>query len=100
MAMFAVIVSSAFMAMAFAPQSGTAFASIGASSSLSEPAMRTGKGDRLRPTETEAACRGQAWGAESEACLTMIARESGLGEARKVRLIASADLDQTAPKIF
>lgn len=100
MGMFAVLVTSAFMAMAFAPQSGTAFASIGTGSTLSEPAQRSGKGDRVLPSQSDMACRGQAWGAESQECLAMIARDAGFAETRKVRLIASADLDQSAPNVF
>lgn len=100
MGMFAVIVTSAFMTMAFAPQSGTAFASIGTGSTLSEPAQRSGKGDRVLPSQSDMACRGQAWGAESAECLTVIAREAGKGEAHKVRLIAAAEANSSAPNVF
>lgn len=87
MAMFAVIVTTAFTFMALAPQSGPAFASIGASATLSESGMRSGKADRLpaRASEADGACRGQAWGAETESCLVMMAKEAGT--ARNVRLI-------------
>ena len=59
----------------------------------------SGKGPRLA-TEAEIACRGQAWGSESEACLEVIARESGRGESVKVRLIALGAAEVTAPNVF
>ena len=51
-------------------------------------------------SETDIACRGQAWGAESEACLAVIAKEAGKGEARKIRLIAAAEARRHRRRTF
>ena len=51
-------------------------------------------------SETDIACRGQAWGAESAECLATIAKESGRSEARKIRLIAAAEAQTTTPNVF
>jgi hypothetical protein len=95
MGMFFVIVVTAFAAMALIPPSGSAFASLGvtaiARAPLPEEGGTTAKTSRLPMSETDIACRGQAWGAESEGCLAVIAKESGKGDARKIRTIASAE---------
>lgn len=96
MAMFSVLVIASLSSMALAPTSGPAFASMGPSRSI-DGAHTTAKTDRLMLSQTEIACRGQAWGAESEVCVETIARETG---ARKVRLIASAEPVRTTPNIF
>ena len=103
MVMFAVVVAAGFAAMALVPSSGPAFASIGISSR--PPAKFTGepnttpKADRISFSETDLACNGQAWGAESEECLVVIARLSGK-ETRAIRLVAIAEADTNAPNIF
>jgi hypothetical protein len=96
MAMFFLIVAMAFAAAALIPQSGAAFASFGTRSL--EPA--SAKTSRLAASETDIACRGQAWGAESEACLAVIARESGKGEDLRIRLVAAAYPGPTTPNVF
>ena len=88
----------AFAAAALLAQSGAAFASFGARSM--EPVHLSAKTSRLAVSEAEIACRGQAWGAENEACLVVIARESGRGEDLRVRLIAAANPDPATPNIF
>lgn len=101
MAMFFMIVATTFAAAAFMAPTDPAFASLGsASTSIVGHAGVTAKTARLPMSETEFACRGQAWGAETEECLTVIARESGRAEARKVRLIAAAEPQGTTPNIF
>lgn len=95
MVMFFVIVMTTFVAAAMVSPSGTALASFGGQPSAGAAA----KGPRLSMSETDIACSGQAWSVESEACLTAIARESGMEESRKVRLIAAAPQAGT-PNIF
>ena len=90
MVMFALVSGMALMSMAFASASGSAVTGLG------EPTLEAGeinasqKQDRLPVSPTETACRGQAWGAESDECLVMIAREAGRGADFKVRKLASA----------
>ena len=104
MGMFFVIVATAFAAMAVVPPSGSAFASLGvtaiARAPLPEEGGTTAKTSRLRMSESDIACRGQAWGAESESCLAVIAKESGKGGARKIRTVASAEPETSTPNIF
>ncbi|WP_378947901.1 hypothetical protein [Mesorhizobium sp. ANAO-SY3R2] len=97
MAMFSVLVFVSLASMALVPTSGPAFASMGTPLRTAEGARATEKTDRL--SETDIACQGQAWGAENEACLLAIAKESGMRGA-KVRLIASAEPLHTTPNIF
>jgi hypothetical protein len=96
MAMFFIIVAIAVAAAALISQSGAAFASFGVRSV--EPA--SAGTSRPASVGTEIACHGQAWGAESEACLSVIARQSGRGEDLRVRVIAAANPDPTNPNIF
>ena len=102
--MFVVIVTTAFASMAFVPTSGPAFASIGKYHSVvarvSDEPRTTAKADRLQLSETEIACSGQAWGAENEACLRVIAKESGKSATRPIRLIAAAEPDLSTPNVF
>lgn len=51
-------------------------------------------------SETDIACRGQAWGSENEGCLSVIEKQSGKGEARKIRVIANAAGPDATPNIF
>lgn len=99
MAMFSVFVIASLSSMALAPTSGPAFASMGTAPQAIDGARTTAKTDRL-PRQTEIACRGQAWGAESEICIETITKETGARDARKVRLIASAEHVRTTPNIF
>jgi hypothetical protein len=96
MVMFFVIVATAFAAAAFVSPSGTAFASLNTTAPLAGHASLTAS--RLATPEADVACRGQAWGAESEPCLEVIAKEAG--KARKIRLIAADESQTTAPTIF
>lgn len=100
MAMFSVIVATAFLSMALIPTSGPAWASFGAPFKLAEDAVTTAKTYRLPMSQTDRACRGQAWGAESADCLGVIVAESGLGKARKVRMVARAEPLTDTPNIF
>lgn len=97
MAMFSVLVIASLSSMVLAPTSGPAFASMGAAPRSIDGARTTAKTSRLLLSETEIACRGQAWGAQSETCVETISKENG---ARKVRLIASAEPVRTTPNIF
>lgn len=100
MAMFTIFVFASLSSMALAPSSGPAFASIGTAQHPIERSHTTAKTDRLPLSETDIACQGQAWGVESEICLNAIAKDTGVHEARKVRLIASAESMRTTPNIF
>lgn len=104
MAMFAIIASVAFASMVIVPTSGTAFASLGP---VAGPAVKqaegnrtTAKTDRMPTSETDIACRGQAWGSESTGCLAVIEKESGKGEMRKIRVIADANGPSATPNVF
>jgi hypothetical protein len=96
MVMFALITGTSLGVMAFA--------------SAPPPVLETPRGgveqtgaspkqDRLRMRPAEIACDGQAWGAESDDCLVMIAREAGRDDV-KVRRLASAAPLETTPNIF
>jgi hypothetical protein len=102
--MFVVIVTTAFASMALVPTSGPAFASIGKShhvvARVSDEPRTTAKADRLQLGETDIACSGQAWGAESEDCLKVIARQSGKSATRPIRLIAAGEPDLSTPNVF
>lgn len=101
--MFAAVVSSAFVAMALHPTAGSALASARhAAENRIMVAELSAKGPRLKPaSEIDIACDGQAWGAESEGCLKVIARESGRDDSRAVRMIASIGMEQPAtPNVF
>jgi hypothetical protein len=100
MVMFSVIVATAFLSMALIPASGPAWASFGAPLKLTDEAGTTSKTYRLPLSLTEIACRGQAWGAETADCITVIAKETGQAPARKVRMLASAEPLSHTPNIF
>ncbi len=101
MMLFFVIVVSAFAAMILVPPSGSAFASLGGPN-LATVAKATGTPNtsRLETSQADIACQGQAWGAESQGCLDVIARESGLVEGHRIRLIASTEPDTHTPNVF
>jgi hypothetical protein len=102
MAMFATLVTAAFLSMAvMAPANAILAAPEAASSKLADPVMGSGKTSRLqRPANVDRACQGQAWGAETEDCLLAILKGSGRSEARRIRLVASADPIRTTPNMF
>ena len=88
--------SMALMSMAFASASGSAVAALGAPPAVSGETTTSQKQDRLQTSPKDMACRGQTWGAESDECLVMIAREAGRGDDFKVRKLASAEAPVTA----
>ncbi len=98
MVMFFMIVVMAFAAAALLSPSRASIASPGAENLQSS--RTSGETPILAVSETDIACRGQAWGAESAACLAVIGRESGRGEAPRLRLIAAASPVSTSPNIF
>lgn len=98
MVMFFMIVVMAFAAAALLSPSRASIVSPGAENPQSSRA--SGEAPILAVPETDIACRGQAWGAESAACLAVIARESGQGEAPRIRVIAFASPDSTSPNVF
>lgn len=99
MAMFAIIVTAAFAWTLMPGEPSVALAS-GASQNVVQDAKTTTKTSRLKQSDLDRACDGQAWGGESAGCLTMIARESGKPDL-KVRLIAdAAPGDLNTPNIF
>jgi hypothetical protein len=96
MAMFVLASGMALMSMAFASASGSAVAALGAPAAVSGETTTSQKQDRLQTSPKDMACHGQTWGAESDECLLMIAREAGRGDDFKVRKLASADAPVTA----
>lgn len=100
MVMFAVIVAAAFASMALVSSPGLASVSFSKPAPAKVTGVATAKADRLPLRETDVACKGQAWGAESEACLVAIARQAGKHDMRSIRLVAIAELATTAPNIF
>ncbi|MBX3579640.1 MAG: hypothetical protein KF723_20750 [Rhizobiaceae bacterium] len=100
MAMFAVIVAAAFISMVMLPSQGPAQAAIApAAADLPADAATGGKADRLLDIPADEACSGQAWGAETLDCLTVITRE-GTGEQRKIRLVVADQINSTTPNVF
>lgn len=88
--LFFLIVATAFAAMALVPPSGVAFAFLGSSPAVSAPVIN-GEAAAVPVkdiSETEIACHGQAWGAETAQCLSVIGKEGGV--SRAVRVIAGA----------
>jgi hypothetical protein len=111
MAMFAAIVSAAFISFALLPSTQSAFASTPANTMTLADVLRsndkdsadivrtTAKTGRLpAATETARACEGQAWGDESLECLLVIAREGG--KEGSIRMIAEAEPVRTTPNVF
>jgi hypothetical protein len=97
MAMFFLIVATAFAAAALISPSGAALASLGTPSV--QPLGTAGQTARLMSSETDVACRGQAWGSESQACLAVIAREAGRDGA-KIRLIVAGNGQSLPSAVF
>ena len=79
MVMFAVVVGSAFLAMGLHPTAGSALASAKRIDQHKVMvAELSDKGPRLKAaSDIDLACDGQSWGAETEGCLQIIAKESG-----------------------
>lgn len=100
MAMFAMIVVTAFISMTMLTSQGPAQAAISPSAiNADKDVATTDKADRLPGIPADKACEGQAWGAESLACLAVITRES-TGEARKIRLVAADQINSITPNVF
>lgn len=90
MMMFSALAVTAVISMIAIPTAGPAFASFGPfSAKIERQAGASAKTARLPISETDIACRGQAWGAEDAECLAMIARESGRADIRKVRMVGA-----------
>jgi hypothetical protein len=102
MVMFAMLVSVAFVSMALMVPASSAVptAPDGAPAKLADQLGRAEKGDRLLRSGMDHACQSQVWGAESEACLLAMAKESGKAQPRKIRMIANAEPLTTTPNIF
>lgn len=108
MAMFAVIVSAAFITFALLPSTQSAFASTPARTLTLADVLRTPEEAGVRTTEKTGrlpatsemakACEGQAWGDESLDCLLVIAREGG--KEGSIRMIADAGPVRTTPNVF
>lgn len=102
MVMFATLAGICLGTMALVPTAGPSLVS--PDRSMVKPAEfveNTGKGPRLQPqTDTDIACEGQSWGNEDENCILMIARGSGRGDVKQIRMIASAEPDTQRPNIF
>lgn len=93
MVMFGALAMTAVISMIVVPTAGPAFASFGpfGAAKVERQDGAAGKTSRLPMSETDIACRGQAWGAENAQCLAMIAKESGRTDVRKVRMVGAFD---------
>jgi hypothetical protein len=60
----------------------------------------TRKTSRLPAYQGDHACGGQTWGSESLECLTMIARENGMGEQNIRVVLAATPAGVDTPNIF
>jgi hypothetical protein len=99
MAMFAIAVGVCFLSMALGPNLGSALANRDEPLNAGE-GVNTSEGTmRQEFSEAEIACRGQAWGSESDQCLIEIAKDSGLSE-RRVRRLAAAAPNASTPNVF
>jgi len=98
MIMFFVVAAAAFTAMAMVPPAGAAFSTIGASTQPvqtetgSEKQAQSGAEVQQNTglSEIDIACGGQVWGAQTPECLATIAKDSGRGDGRAIRVIAGA----------
>ena len=102
MAMFAIIVTAAFTSMVAMSIEGRAVAAgapLKIAEAIDDTSRTTDKTDRLPASETQRACRGQAWGSQSLDCVVMIARESGKAEGA-IRLVSADIPNRDAPNVF
>lgn len=100
MAMFATVATAILVSAALMPPAGVALATAGAGrAAVTVQRDLPAKGARLG-FGSEAACRGQAWGAEDAGCLSALARDAGRSSTQRVRLIATGEPVGTAPNIF
>jgi hypothetical protein len=101
MAMFAMLVTTAFVSMALMTPGTAIFAARAhAAAKPVGQVQESGKSYRLPPVNAGRACHGQAWGAETEQCVLAIIRDSGKNETYRIRMIASAEPVHTTPNIF
>jgi hypothetical protein len=94
MTVFALAVAAAFGTMFVVPVGLGAVDTV-AKSQAAAPMRVT----QAPPSASDIACRGQAWGAESDACLAAIAREAN-GSERSVRRLANASPLWTTSAIY
>jgi hypothetical protein len=90
MIMFLVVAAAAFTAMALMPPAGSAFATLGTAPQTVQTKAGTNEQPNVGLSEIDIACSGQAWGAQTPECLAMIAKDSGRGDGRVIRVIAGA----------
>lgn len=102
MVIVALIAWGACVSLALLSQSGPTDRAPGAPLTLAEIERASEKHNRLQlPSNSDDACRGQAWGSESAECLALLAREAGREYAGPVRQIASIrPANITTPNIF
>ena len=100
MVMFAMLVSAGFVSMALMMPASSAGLPVPGAPAKIAVAQDAGKADRLvRSSDVDQNCDGQAWGAESEACLAAIAKANGRTD-KPVRMVAADDLVKTTPNVF
>lgn len=90
MIMFFVAAAAAFTAMAMVPPAGAAFATLGTSTQTVQTNVGAEEQQNVGLSEIDIACSGQAWGAQTPECLATIAKDSGRGDGRSIRVIAGA----------
>ena len=102
MVVFALIAWGACVSLALTSQPGPTDRAPGAPLTLAEIERASEKHNRLQlPSNSDEACRGQAWGSESAECLALLAREAGREYTGPVRQIASIrPANITTPNIF
>ena len=102
MAMFATLVTVSFLSMfVMGPGRSTLERTFEPAPQVADHGGAAAKTSRLPPiSDAGRACHGQAWGAETEDCLRAIVKQSGKGDVRKIRMIASADPLKTTPNVF
>lgn len=88
MVMFSIAAGVALASMAFTSAAGRPAVSFEEPVQVVQDVRTTTKTSRLPANDRDNACRGQAWGAESDACIVQIAKDSGRGET--LRRLASA----------
>jgi hypothetical protein len=100
MVMFAMLVSAGFVSMALMMPASSAGLPVPGAPAKIAAAGDAGKADRVVPQSgVDRNCDGQAWGAESEACLSAIAKANGRAD-KPVRMVAADDLVKTTPNVF
>lgn len=89
MAMFVIVVLATLALMALMPPPGLAFPSLAPiSTALAAETPDASGGNGALAIHSPAACSGQSWGDENEACLLAIAKDSGRSDRLAIRRIA------------